>query len=64
MVKLAKQPSPLWRRAASNDARQKGREQMASQGTTITWTQSLETALDEARRLKRHVLLDFTAAPL
>ncbi len=37
---------------------------MASQGTTITWTQSLETALDEARKLKRHVLLDFTAAPL
>jgi hypothetical protein len=37
---------------------------MANQGTAIPWRQKLETALDEAGNQKRHVLLDFSAAPM
>jgi len=32
--------------------------------TTIAWTHEVEEALDRARTSARHVLVDFTAAPL
>ena len=30
----------------------------------ITWRHDLDSALEDARRLSRYVLLDFSAAPL
>jgi hypothetical protein len=37
---------------------------MAVERKEIAWTHSLEAALTEARSRKRHVLVDFTAAPM
>lgn len=41
-----------------------GGEQMAVQGRSISWEHDLERALEHARAQQRHVLLDFTAAPM
>ncbi len=37
---------------------------MAVERREIRWHKSLERALEEARAQKRHVLLDFSAAPM
>jgi hypothetical protein len=37
---------------------------MAVQGRSIAWEHDLERALDSARAQQRHVLLDFSAAPM
>lgn len=37
---------------------------MAVEHKGITWTHNLEDALKEARSRQRHVLVDFTAAPM
>ena len=37
---------------------------MANTAAKITWLHDLDAALQEAGRRDRHVLLDFTAAPL
>jgi|GEM_PF-6539844 len=37
---------------------------MADQGTAISWQANFEAALAEAGKQKRHVLLDFSAAPM
>lgn len=37
---------------------------MAVERREIHWLKNLEEALEEARIQKRHVLLDFTAAPM
>ena len=37
---------------------------MAVEHREIRWQKSLEPALEEARAQKRHVLLDFSAAPM
>jgi hypothetical protein len=37
---------------------------MALDRKEIPWTHNLEDALNEARRRQRHVLIDFTAAPM
>lgn len=37
---------------------------MAVQNTEITWRRDLEGALEDARGQQRHVLLDFSAAPM
>jgi hypothetical protein len=37
---------------------------MAVERKEIEWTHSLEDALEEARSRLRHVLVDFTAAPM
>ena len=44
--------------------RESGGEQMAVQGRSITWEHDLERALQHARVQQRHVLLDFSAAPM
>jgi hypothetical protein len=37
---------------------------MAIERREIEWTHNLEDALKEARSSQRHVLVDFTAAPM
>jgi hypothetical protein len=37
---------------------------MAVERKEIAWTHNLEDALQQARSRQRHVLLDFTAAPM
>lgn len=37
---------------------------MAVERKEIAWTHNLERALEEARSRRRHVLLDFSAAPM
>jgi hypothetical protein len=37
---------------------------MAVERKEIVWTHNLDQALEIARSLKRHVLLDFSAAPM
>jgi hypothetical protein len=37
---------------------------MAVERREIHWLKNLEQALEEARSQKRHVLLDFSAAPM
>ena len=37
---------------------------MAVERKEIVWTHNLEGALEEARSGQRHVLLDFSAAPM
>jgi hypothetical protein len=37
---------------------------MAVASKEIAWTHDFDEALDEARRTKKHVLLDFSAAPM
>lgn len=37
---------------------------MTVQPKSITWTHDLDRALAEARTQQRHVLLDFSAAPM
>jgi thiol:disulfide interchange protein len=37
---------------------------MAVERKEIAWTHNLENALQQARSQQRHVLLDFTAAPM
>jgi hypothetical protein len=37
---------------------------MATATRTIPWTHNFDQALDEARKLKKPVLLDFSAAPM
>jgi hypothetical protein len=37
---------------------------MAVQGRSITWEHDLERALEHAHAQRRHVLLDFSAAPM
>jgi hypothetical protein len=37
---------------------------MSARGIDIAWTHDLDQALAEARATKRHVLLDFSAAPM
>ncbi len=37
---------------------------MATPNTGITWRHDFEPALEDARRAQRHVLLDFSAAPM
>jgi len=37
---------------------------MATGQTTVTWTNDFDQALEQAREKHRHVLLDFTAAPM
>lgn len=37
---------------------------MAVERREIRWQKSLEHALEDARAQKRHVLLDFSAAPM
>jgi hypothetical protein len=37
---------------------------MAVEHKDIVWTHNLERALDEAKSRQRHVLLDFSAAPM
>ncbi len=37
---------------------------MTSQEAAIPWSSNLETALETARAQRKHVLLDFSAAPM
>jgi hypothetical protein len=37
---------------------------MAVERREIPWVKSFESALEQARAQKRHVLLDFSAAPM
>lgn len=37
---------------------------MATQNPAIAWQHDLDRALGEAKRQQRHVLLDFSAAPM
>jgi hypothetical protein len=37
---------------------------MATATHTITWTHDVDRALEEARKLKKPLLLDFSAAPM
>lgn len=37
---------------------------MATGQATISWTTDFDQALNEGREKQRHVLLDFTAAPM
>jgi hypothetical protein len=37
---------------------------MAVERKTIKWRHDLEAAIEEARQQQRHVLLDFSAAPM
>lgn len=39
-------------------------QQMATGRTTIAWTTDFDQALSQAGEKQRHVLLDFTAAPM
>jgi hypothetical protein len=62
----------LQRGSADIDGRPEGlryvigtrRDIMAVERREIHWLKNLEEALEEARIQKRHVLLDFTAAPM
>ena len=37
---------------------------MATASTQINWTHDFDRALNQAREQQRHVLLDFSAAPM
>jgi hypothetical protein len=45
-------------------AARSGRNAMTSQAAEIPWGSNLERALETARAQRKHVLLDFSAAPM
>jgi hypothetical protein len=44
--------------------RKEQEEWMAEQLAGIAWTHNVDSALDQARKEQRHVLIDFSAAPM